>query len=71
MLTGMWWGTGEMTGDGTVDINDLTLVLASDCVTIAPLQGRGGCRAGAVLRAPGAVAAGLVGVTAPPLEPHL
>ena len=26
--TGMTWATGEFTGDGTVDINDLTIVLA-------------------------------------------
>ena len=27
--TGMTWSQGEFTGDGTVDINDLTIVLAN------------------------------------------
>ena len=27
--TGMWWATGDVTGDGRVDINDLSLVLTN------------------------------------------
>ena len=37
--TGMTWSEGEFTGDGTVDINDLTIVLAHYGDTAGSLAG--------------------------------